>query len=291
MPKVYEVSMVIMPIEGIEQHGEISPQFLNFVTTIEQAIKERAFNGRIAKELKLTPKDANIKFNVIQPRFAQLLRISIENTQDRVDMGKAILNQLVKSIESTYGNVAENKKKLYEKDIEITVNNIAVQSSSIKQKQSQLKILEDREKELMVEIKKTADNTEKLISQREGLLKGSKENDISSLLYTTTIQQNIIYFNQLNNELTSLKSQKEGIPQEIFGIEKDIKNSNISINKIDIQKDDIVKIALIQEPEVSPLPIRPKKMRNVAVAGAISLIWGMAIAIFVELWERGKSRK
>ena len=53
----------------------------------------------------------------------------------------------------------------------------------------------------------------------------------------------------------------------------------------------MVKIAIIQESEVSQFPIGPKKTRNITVDGVIGLVWGMVIAIFVELWERGKSRK
>ena len=138
--------------------------------------------------------------------------------------------------------------------------------------------------------------------------------DITSfLLYSSTIQQNVVYFNQLSNQIYDLvasekKTEVEGeelnknlndIKMEIErlkldkteGLLTDINDINSQINTLNLEKGLVGNIKVIQEPEVSLHPVKPKKKQIVLLASVVALFMFIFLAFFVEYIKNAPKSK
>jgi uncharacterized protein involved in exopolysaccharide biosynthesis len=213
----------------------------------------------------------------------------MEQKEEKIKLGLAILNQLFSEVSNNYKGIIESKKLDIEKRISIISNNIIRKSNEIKLREERIKISKKRKIELSDEIKKTRSNTEKLLTKRDAWLdKRGEINDISSLLYTTTIQQNISYFNQLQDEFSNLKEKEENTRTETKNLQNEIDNLEVEIEKLNLIKDMIRNVKLVQKPEVSPYPIKPKKKLIIAMSAILGLMLGIFIAFFREFWEKSR---
>jgi uncharacterized protein involved in exopolysaccharide biosynthesis len=286
MPKIYDISMLIEPsVLGVTDGGSIL--YLDSPENIKAKIENKVFELKIIKGLDLYPKINALNLKVSQPADSSLIKVNVEKQAKDIKLGIKILNQLFVELSNVYGSVVESKKNNMEKQISIISNNIETKNNGINLAQQQLKLLDEREPGLLDEITNTKSNMDKLLSKRDILLdKTTQADDMSSLLYSNTIQQNIAYFNRLQNELTNLRVQKESIKTNIENLENDISNIKIEIEKLNLSKDNIHNIGMVQEPQSSLSPVRPNKKLNVALAGIISLMFGVFLAFFVEFWQK-----
>jgi hypothetical protein len=239
--------------------------------------------------LNLEDKEIMSKLEVIQPKDTRFVQIRLKQNKKLSETGKKILTALFQQIAFRYQEIVNNRKEQYAKIIETIKNNIVTANNEINQRQQSYKILEEREKELEKETKAISENTGKLLLQREALLKMSKSDEVSSLLYTTTIQQNISYSNQLNIELNNVRIEKEEILTQIKNLQNEIDNKKIEIEKNNLAKDRVFNMKMIQEPTVSSHPVGLRKILKVAIAaGILSLMLGVFLAFFMEFWQKTK---
>ena len=285
-PEVYKISMVVEPANfGVTDAGDIL--YIGSAENIRTKIKEGIFDSRIIRALDYPLKNTRFKFSTPRTDDPKLIKVSIEQTKDKMEAGLKILNQLFNELSNSYKDIIESKKNGIEKQISLISNNIISKNNEIKLCQEQLRVLQEREAKLVEEVKETKFNAEKLISERDVLLdKREKRDNISSLLYTATIQHGIAYFNQLNNQLFDLRTQKEGIVNEIKNIQSEINNLKIEIEHINLKKESIVNIKLVQEPEVLWYPIKPKIKQNIAVSAVFGVMLGIFSAFFQEFWQK-----
>ena len=116
-------------------------------------------------------------------------------------------------------------------------NEIASLKARIVGKKKQIKNLGNRIADVKAEIIRISKNTDLLLKDRDKFLTSAKnENNIlASIMYTTTIQQNIGYLNSLRSTVNNSHHQ---IFQENVGIEKlenDIKNIKVQISNLEKQ--------------------------------------------------------
>ncbi len=88
------------------------------------------------------------------------------------------------------------------------------------------------------------------------------------LLNSNEIQNNLQYYNTLNELLSSKKIEGEKI--------------NLEIGNLNERKGRIDYTQLIQEPTSSLGPVFPKKKRNVMIAGILGLMIFTMLAFFLE---------
>lgn len=329
MPKIYEAYMTIEPaIISVDKSGRYI--YLGTPQNIEEKIRKGVYNKRIKKELKIDSSKMKLGFKVDRQKSADLIKVTSEWEEDKIDLGLNVLRQLASFLSEGYEKIIEQKKGDYDKQVlmeqnkireiktqrkdidkQITLkfNDIQEKRSQIRFQQSSLKITRQREKELMQEIKKVKDNTEKIVRERDILLKsGNFKYDISLLLYSTTIQQNVVYFNRLNDQINDLKTKKEKIGTEVEKLNKEIDDINTEIERLNLEKteglqtkiDDskakidrlalekglIENVKIIQAPEASLRPIKPKKKLNVILACVIGLIISIILAFFLEYLQK-----
>ena len=228
----------------------------------------------------------------------------------------------------------ETQRKDIDQQVLFKLNKIEGKKDTIKLRESTINIIGEREKELFQEIKNVKNNTEKIVKQRNNILehKGNVD-DISLLLYSTTIQQNVAYFNQLSDQINRLRKQKMELKTDIEKLGKDIDDINteigrlklhkteglqakikdisteigrlklqkteglqakindlkLQIDRLSIKNDVIKNIRVIQNPEASISPIKPKKRLNILLAGVIAFMMMMFLAFFVEYIRKAKS--
>jgi LPS O-antigen subunit length determinant protein (WzzB/FepE family) len=331
MPKIYEVSMTIEPgIIGVNRDREFI--YLDSRDNIEGKIRGALYNRRIEKALNINPLETDIKFEVRPQKGTNFIKVTSEWKDPEVEFGKKALVHLIAVISQEYENVVQQRKGDYEKQIlmkqnqikEVEIrrkdidkqillelNTIGAKKNNIKLNKATLTIMQDREKELLQEIKNVKDNTERIVQERNTILqqKGNAD-DISLLLYSTTIQQNVAYFNQLNNQINELKTKKEITDMNIENLKKDIDDINteidrlklkkteglqakindlkLQIDRLSIEKGMIKNIRVIQDPEVSIRPIKPKRTLIIILVGVVAFMMMMFFAFFVEYIQKAK---
>ena len=128
--------------------------------------------------------------------------ISKIETQERKDIDKQIL---LKQNEIRKTEIQWRRDT--DKQVTLKLNNIERKRNQIKLQQEILEIARQRIKELELEAKRNKNNTEKIVKQREILLKDNRAKDaLFLLLYATTIQQNEAYLIRLSNQIYNLRA-------------------------------------------------------------------------------------
>jgi len=326
MPRIYEVSMAVEPgIAGVKEDGSFI--YIDSVANLNGKIAEGIYNKRVEKALQLDPLKAMVKFKSVIIKKANIINITSQWQEKDTDLGVRATRQLLSLLSNDYGNIIEQRKGNYDKQISMKQNeisNIETQrkdidqqiklkrdniegiQNNIKLRQATLENISQRREELLTEIKGVKDNMEKIAQQRDSLLEGKNldKNTISFLLYFSTIQQNVVYFNQLSNQIYDLGASEKKIEVEIErlnkgineikmeierlylskteGLQTDINDINAQINTLNLEKGLIGNIKVIQEPEVSLHPVKPKKKQIVLLAGVVALFMFVFLAFFVE---------
>lgn len=289
LPRVWGISMVLEP-SSLTEISDNNPPVVKLLDTpgnIKAKIESGAFDLNVLEALKLDPKKTKLELDVSQPKESTFLKISLNMPDNDRELGVKILNQFLTVITAYYQDVVVMKKEAVDKQISITANGIKAKQDSIKLTDKNLEIVETREKELNNELKDTKANTEQLLAKRNLLLESKAPVDeISSLLYLNTIQQNMSYFNMLSNQVAENKTRKETLMNTVKTLQNDISNLGIEVEKLQLVKDSIRNISVIQEPRISPLPVGPERRQNVMIAGLVSLLGGVFLAFLLEFLEK-----
>lgn len=326
LPRVYEVSAVIEPgLAGINDRGD--RLYLDNVDNITSKINERTYNRKIAEELKLEPEEWPVwpKAKTDRRTKSNIARITLESPMDQADRGKEVLSSLIRMVASDYekevnynrfryeGQITlkrselknnESKKKDFDRQIEIKLNFIKMKKNEIKALNDRLDAMSKRIKELYIEAGNVKANTDEIISLRKDQLsKPAGVDAVSLLLYSNTIQQNIAYFNRINDQIYLLKTElkdeqfrKEKINIEMDSIMKEVERMKLTKEELDTktedieaemkrlesEKDLIENLQVIQAPQVSMKPVGPKKIQITALAVLGSLFFFMMLAFFLE---------
>lgn len=279
MPKSYEISMIIEPPKsGVTEKGEII--YLDSGPAFVEVIKTGVYN------LKILEKIGNKGLDISCINNINWVKVSLNINEKMLEQGKEVLNTLFELITSYYQKRVEHRKELIAMSINGVKNAIAIIENNIEKKKQELKILNERKVQLEKECNLISKNTQELLLQRDSLLKEPMRDRISELLFATIIQQNIGYFNSLRNELSNLLIRKREGTIDIKNLRKEIENKNIEIEKINLAIDSISNITMIQEPTVSVYPIGPKRIRNIAIASILSLMFGVFLPFFMEFWRK-----
>jgi len=248
MPRIYEVSMIIEPVViDIDSNGR--PIYFDSPLNIKSKIDSQAYNRKISKTLNADPKELNLGFKTIQPRNSNTLKISLEanDTSRSIQALSTLFHELVKE----YEHYVDSRKS--EIDQEIAMN------------KRQINVSAGEKKYLEKEINTMEANTNRIIEERNMLIKkgGKNPDKLSLLIYSNIIQQNMAHNNDLNRQLGWIMVKIERMKSEI--------------ETLKIEKESIENIKLIQKPQSSLYPIKPKKKLNVMLA----FVTGFFISIFL----------
>ena len=253
MPKIYKASMVIEPgVFDVGSDGKFV--YLDLPSNLRSKIDSQAYNRKICKKLNADPKKLSFKFKTIQPKGSNTITINLEaiDTNKSIQVLSALLDELTKE----YQNYIDSRKSQF--DQKITMN------------KRQLDISAGEKRYLEKEIAIVRANTDGIIEERNMLLKkgGDNPDKLSLLIYTNIIQQNMAHYDNLNRQLSELKNKIEKLKSEM--------------ETARIKKESIESIKLIQSPQSSIYPIKPKKKLIVILVGNVGLFISIILAFFLE---------
>ena len=290
MPRIYEISTVIEPgIAGVKDDGSFT--YIDSVANISGKIDEGIYNRKIKEALHLDPFKTEVKFKTVKK--ANVIRVTSQWQEGDTGLGVKAVRQLIHFLSDDYGKIVEQRKGFCDKQILMKQNKI---SKFEVRRESLIETLKDtrhRIEGLKREEDAIKKNTDDLITQRDSLLrKGKTGVEIPLLSYSMSIQQNIFHLNQINNQIYDFREkEKKEAQQEIETLEKDIDTAKVEITALNANKGLISNIKIIQEPEVSLHPVKPKKKQIVLLAGMVSLFMFVFLAFFIEYLKTATNRK
>ncbi len=262
LPQMWEVDAIIQPCKQYfqDQEGHFREYVVDDPKHIVTKISQRTYNSLIAVELNLDIRSFP-ELKAENLRDTGLLKISIKEKD--VEKAKLILYSLFNHLKRDLDKKVDIEMKGIEEELKAYKNNLNI----VKQRKK------DVEKE-MSDIRKRIESLER--EQRLSLKKEnrSETESLTMLLNSNEIQNNLQYYNTLNELLSSKKIEEEEI--------------NLEIGNLNEKKGRIDYTQLIQEPTSSLGPVFPKKKRNVMLAGIVGLTIFTMLAFFLEYIEKQK---
>jgi uncharacterized protein involved in exopolysaccharide biosynthesis len=333
LPPIWEVSMVIEPGRfgsDVFGHGGYLPTGRIYYVDTAENVKAKILQGSYDTQVRTIsewPSDKKIKWEVEAQTGSTVIKASLE-VKDK-EIGIKALNALINSLEKEFTgklepflqgeleqNIIKNREDITKsrKDIESIQTerdaNLAKLKDELNKLKREIALLKQRELELSQEEGNVRKNTELLMAKRDDLIEGgqSRSDPLSLVLYTTSLQQNIAYSNQLMTQLNEVRRTieekessvkkaeiemlriKEDALIRIKKLESDIQKIFASIKGFEEQKRFAKPIEIIQPPTISYRPVKPKKLLNGVIAGIVGFMISVFGAFFKE-YISGKKEK
>ena len=299
--KMYKVSTLI----EIDPKAKLDP-----LDKIKHMIDYGIFNQQILKGLSnlqriSKPEPLVFEVNILRslntdiPRSLNILDIAYE-TPD-VDLGKVVLNSLVKQLEQEYSQKARHQ---FEKKL----TKISMHIARIKAHNEKMRLIEDRIAHTKKVLEEAQSSSDKLAARKEAsLLDLNDRSGYDAFMHAAAIKEVINYPLVLRERIDRLASEKVFIPAEIMAeisIIKDlaagIKSFKIAgeanvgdeenfilklkseIDSLRSELSRVTGITVRQAPSASLLPIKYKAKRNTILAGAIGFFFLIFFVFFIE---------
>ena len=293
--KMYKVSAIV----EIDPEAKLDP-----LDKIKSMIEYGIFNQRILNDLSNLEGEGvsipeSISFEVAIPKGLNLLDIAYETAN--VDLGKAVLNSLIKQVEQEY-----SQKARYE--FEKILNEISMYIARIEG-------LNDRIAQTKKVLQEAQSSSDKLTAKKEAtLLDSNDRSGFDAFMYAAAIKQVIDYPLVLRTRIDRMVSERNFISSEIMFEISTIKDLAAGINSLKIEeanvgdeKDFILKlksgidslkrelshvtgIVIKQPPTGSLLPSKFKAKRNAILAGAVGFFFSIFLAFFIEYIKNASKR-
>jgi len=327
--KVWEIDAIIVPSKFLIQteQGAFNEVVVVDPKQIVSQINEETYDILIAAELNLDlRKFPKLKADNI--RDTKLVRISIK--ENDTEKAKLILyslfNHLKKDLDKKIDveikgldtQVATNENLIKHKELSIKDTHSEIKLNEIEKNKTRQGILsaekkliisEDRTKSIMDEMKVAKKRIDELEKQQRKALSEKKQgiDAISLLLYSNEVQQNLRYYNTLdeklsneriiqenlrlltkekNEEVKQLDTENEMLKTKIDKINNEIEDVKNQMGLLNERKARIDYTQLIKEPTSSLYPVSPKKKLNVMIAGVLGLVIFTMLSFFLDYLEK-----
>ena len=288
LPKIYQVQMKIRP--GYAESGNGYKEKLAYIkgklAYIKGTIDANVYDEAIVKELsvpglKQIPDEIDFKISI--PENSETLNVLLDVSD--VESGKKILQNLYSLISQE--DEIKMKQMIDEHDQAIRLEKIKLDENNahIKSKLFELGIIDQRIVALDSMAVDAKANNEILIIEQKKLLALSGKNDensLSALLYTNTIQGNLLMINSLMNEKNVKLQRKQAVKSAMDLLAINSKTIKETILKSENLRNQIRKMIMLSPPKASEYPIKPKKKMIVVLAGIAGLFFMLLSAFILE---------
>jgi len=331
---VWEVDAVIQPSKFISQteQGQFVEVLVADPKQVAGQINQASYNAIIGNELNIDMrKFPDLKAENL--RDTKLVRVAVRDTD--INRASKILNSLFHHLKSDFdrkidvemksidAQIANKETGIQQKSLDIKSRDLEIQSKKIEKDRIQreiesdkkkLEISEERQNNLLLEMKSVKTRIEEIDKQLQKALSEKQQSGeaVGLLLYSNEVQQNMRYYNTLDEKVSAEKVNQETLHMDIRNKEEQlrqldnqivqIQNLQESIRnetamlKTDIQllgqkKARIDYTQLIKEPTPSLSPVAPKKKQNVLIAGFLSLVVFCIMALFLDYFKQNRFGK
>ena len=272
IPPKWEIEAIIQPSKFFVQteQGQFEEVVVVDPRQIAGQIKQESYDRIIAAELNLDLR----KFPELKSenlRDTKLVRVSAR--ENDIEKGKAILNSLFNhlkreldrkidveirsidteittkenSIKDMENEIKTKENEIKRKNNEIKLKDLAIQSKEIEKDrikqeiesgQNKLKISEERVGSIMEEMKSVKGRIDELDQQLNKVIAEKKEGAeaISLLLYSNEVQQNLRYYNTLDEKLSIEKVTHENLRLSIKENLEEIRQTDNQIRQTNTEK-------------------------------------------------------
>jgi len=334
LPRIWEVDALIQPSKFFIQTeaGTFSEVVVVSPKQIAGQINQQSYSPLIAAQLNLDIR-AFPKLKAENLRDTNLVRVSVrENDTEKAKLIlSSLFNQLrtvmdkkidveIKGIDTRI-ETQENSIKHNELIIKDNLNEIKLKkieknmkSQEILSAANKVKISEERGKSILNELKTVKERINEIEKQQKNAFAEKKDGAeaLGLLLYSNEIQNNLRYYNTLDEKLSSEKITQENLDlqiksgkEEIRKLDTQIENVKTEIDKIknttenikneisllNERKGRIDYAQLIKEPTSSLYPVSPRKKLNILIAGVLSLMIFTILAFFLEYIRKNKAKE
>jgi capsular polysaccharide biosynthesis protein len=362
MPRLWEIDCVIQPSKFFIQteQGQFEEVLVVNPKQIVGEINQESYNSLIAAELNISPRDFP-RLRAENLRDTSLVRLALR--EEDAKRGKLILNSLfnhlkkeldkrinfeIRSLDTqiaakqnfigdTEGEIKTKENEILKKNNEMKIKDLNAQLKEIEKNkakkeiegcQNKLKISEERVKSIMEEMKSVKARIDEIDEQLRKAIAEKKEGTeaLSMLLYSNEVQQNLRYYNTLDEKSTIERLTQENLRLEIHDkgekieqldtqIKQDYAEKNIIAAEIGTIKNEIGKLKnristlkdemklledkkmridyaqLVKEPTSSLYPVSPNTKVIMILSAVLSLTLFVILAFFLEYIEPGRAKK
>ena len=277
--KIYSIEMKLMP--GILRIGNGGENiYLDSLQNIKDLIVSGVFKNDILNYFNKTKEDKGprkLNFKVTIPQDSNILYVNYETAD--VKQGMVILNRLSELLSQAYSKRIQYFKNEYDIKLNLKKHNVDYLNAIIQSCKRNVINIEKRNNELKTEIELIKINTTNLNTEKNILLSKNphKNNGHQNLFYTYLIQQYIELSNNYKNKINDNNLEKEDQLQRIQKYKSEIEQSVDEIQKIQLEKEKIQNIQVIDSAAKNPYPVRPKTKLNIAFA----LVAGLFLMTFL----------
>lgn len=222
-------------------------------------IKSSNFKIMLKNRLDSKHEELSLDYNVELPKNTDLIEINILSEDS--EKGKVILATANELLNDHYEKIAD----YYRKQLDSTINDLIDKREMVKGTiilvKNNLELLKENEKNLSNLLAQVQGNTDKLLNQRDQLLKSHiNENDqMTMLLVSNTIQQNIAYINSLLTNLSQVKQKIQEADNKLSDLKIQLGKIERDINDEKFNKEYITSLEIISPPDSSDQPVFPNK--------------------------------
>jgi capsular polysaccharide biosynthesis protein len=362
LPPVWEVDAIILPSKFLIQteQGGYQEVVVTDPKQIAGQINQESYNNLIAAELKLdietfpeleaeNLRDTNLVhikvrdkditeaksilqslFNHLKNNLDKKIDVEIKELDTQITAKANSIKDLENEIKTKENEIKKRTNQIKLKDLEIQSKEIEKDriKKQIESDQNKMKISEERVVSIMEEMKSVKGRIDDLDLQLKKVIAEKKEMSeaVSVLLYSNEVQQNLRYYNTLDeklsferiaeenlnldikenqenirrmdNQINQNNTEKEIIRTEINTIMNEIENIKNAINtfqsQIKLMGDRKLRIdyaQLVKEPTSSLSPVAPKKILNMLIAAIFGVVTFTLAAFFIEYIDKSRGRK
>ena len=205
--------------------------------------------------------------------------------------GLQILNILKDLLLKKYSDKVALFKKSYVNDLIIKREEISKHEAELQTIKNNIINMEKRVDQLKADIKLLNKNTIKLVEKRDIIVSAHKNqnNILAAILYNNMLQHNFALVSFYKNETNDCLSQKQQYSLKLKETEENINILKKVISEINLQKDIVQNIQVIQPPNQSRNPVKPKVKLNIVLAILAGGFIMLFISFFVEYLSKFRS--
>jgi LPS O-antigen subunit length determinant protein (WzzB/FepE family) len=318
LPEKWRVNAILLPSKFFveTEQGKFEEVVIVDPIQIVGQINQNSYDQVIATQLNIDTKTFP-KMEAANLRDTNLVSISL--VESDVELAKSILRSLFAMLKSELDKKIDVEVKnidtqIFDIKTEIKQKEMDIQSNEIEKakiaqetlsSQNKLKISNERFQNITDEMKVVKERMGELEKQQITALTGEKESTdaLSILLYSNETQQNLRYYNILDEKLSLEKITQENLKLTVKSNNQEIKQLNTDIEKLKSQienkeneiaflKEKKARIdysRLVKEPTASLNPVSPRRILFVLVAFVLGIFIFTVLAFLLDYLEKHRN--
>jgi uncharacterized protein involved in exopolysaccharide biosynthesis len=217
----------------------------------------------------------------------------LSTESEDIDKSLTILKKINTLLLDDHNKLVEEKKTILRNDIQTLVLKVVTVKGEKKGLLEKLALLKENRKNVQEQIKKVEKRLDELLTEKKKLnLSANPDNTLSMLVFTSEIQENQRYYNRLQDKLKfDIANSEVDIRNVLAGKEEMLETLGLKKQNLEARLKNLKETTIIKEPGYLKNPVKPRKILNILIAGAVGLMVTLFMAFFMEYLEGVRKRE